>query len=156
MQGPALDMPASTQAADTAEPAQARWHKGVVGLLASRLRIRPPPVFAFAAETDGRLKGSGARSGLLRDADRSTAPSGLIERSAGTRPRGASIASGTSRNSAGFEAVARDALTPSDLEQRSRPTASWSRANDVDFAGGDPQPGVGPGIPRPRFGTASP
>lgn len=36
------------------------WHQGVVGLIASRVRERcHRPVFAFARETDGFLKGSG-------------------------------------------------------------------------------------------------
>ncbi|MEL6448039.1 MAG: single-stranded-DNA-specific exonuclease RecJ [Pseudomonadota bacterium] len=39
---------------------QADWHQGIVGLVASRVRERVHrPVFAFADEGDGRLKGSG-------------------------------------------------------------------------------------------------
>ncbi|MEO1594184.1 MAG: single-stranded-DNA-specific exonuclease RecJ [Pseudomonadota bacterium] len=39
---------------------RADWHQGIVGLVASRVRERVHrPVFAFADEGDGRLKGSG-------------------------------------------------------------------------------------------------
>src|SRR6185503_14297932 len=39
---------------------QAEWHAGVVGILASRLRERfHRPVFAFARDNNGLLKGSG-------------------------------------------------------------------------------------------------
>ena len=50
---------------------QQDWHSGVVGLIASRIKDRwHRPTFVFAAEDDGRLKGSGRSiSGLhIRDA----------------------------------------------------------------------------------------
>src|SRR5258706_15011082 len=121
MQESALAMVAAVEAGDayTLPLHRAEWHTGVVGLLAARLKDRfHRPVFAFAAESDGRLKGSGRSiAGLhLRDAldliDK-RAP-GLVERFGGH----AAAAGLTLRPGAleefrpAFEKVAREWLDP--------------------------------------------
>jgi len=100
----------------------ARWHQGVVGLLASRLKERHHrPTLIFADGGDGMLKGSGRSiPGLhLRDAlDRvDRLHPGLILKFGGH-----AAAAGLSLRredfptfSTAFEAVARDSLTPADL-----------------------------------------
>src|SRR6185503_17667645 len=97
---------------------RADWHAGVVGILASRLRERfHRPVFAFARDDSGALKGSGRSIPALhlRDAldlvDKRRP--GLIERFGGH----AAAAGATLRPDAldgfreAFEAVARERLT---------------------------------------------
>src|ERR1700674_3535462 len=127
MQESALAMLEGVEAGDayTLSIHRPEWHTGVVGLLASRLKDRyPRPVFAFAAESDGRLKGSGRSiAGLhLRDAldlvDKRHP--GLLERFGGhAAAAGATLArDGLDTFRAAFEAVAREKLTPADLEQR--------------------------------------
>lgn len=101
------------------------WHPGVVGLLASRLKDRyHRPVFAFAQDGSGMLKGSGRSiAGLhLRDAldlvDKRCP--GVLERFGGH----AAAAGASLREAAlpafreAFEAVAREKLSPADLELR--------------------------------------
>ncbi|HUJ01111.1 MAG TPA: single-stranded-DNA-specific exonuclease RecJ, partial [Usitatibacter sp.] len=101
------------------------WHAGVVGLLASRLKERfHRPVFAFASDAGGRLKGSGRSVAALhlRDAldlvDK-RAP-GMLERFGGhAAAAGVTIArERLEAFRAAFEAVARERLTPADLLQR--------------------------------------
>ena len=101
------------------------WHPGVVGILASRLKDRfHRPVFAFAREPDGRLKGSGRSIPALhlRDAlDRvAKAHPELLERFGGhAAAAGATLrAQGLDDFRAAFESVARELLTTADLEQR--------------------------------------
>ncbi len=100
------------------------WHQGVVGLLAARLKERHHrPTIVFADGGDGLLKGSGrAIPGLhLRDAlDRvDKRHPGLILKFGGH----AAAAGLTLRRddfpafAAAFEAVARELLTPADLER---------------------------------------
>jgi single-stranded-DNA-specific exonuclease len=135
------------------------WHAGVVGLLASRLKDRfNRPVFAFAAESDGRLKGSGRSiPGLhLRDAldlvDKRNP--GLIERFGGhAAAAGATIASGAlERFREAFEGVAREALTPADLEQRIETDGELEpREMTIDFAVAIRDQVWGQGFPEPRF-----
>ncbi len=101
------------------------WHGGVVGILASRLKDRfHRPVFAFANEKDGKLKGSGRSiAGLhLRDAldlVEKRRP-GMLERFGGhAAAAGATLAMDRLADfRATFEGVARELLTPSDLAMR--------------------------------------
>src|SRR5258706_425539 len=127
MQDSALAMLEGVEAGDAYTLAihRAEWHTGVVGLLASRLKDRyDRPVFAFAAESGGRLKGSGRSiAGFhLRDAldlvDKRHP--GLLERFGGhAAAAGATLrAAGLEEFRTAFEAVAREMLTPADLPQR--------------------------------------
>jgi single-stranded-DNA-specific exonuclease len=135
------------------------WHAGVVGLLASRLKDRyHRPVFAFAAEGDGRLKGSGRSiAGLhLRDAldlVSKRAP-GVIERFGGhAAAAGATLyADRLDAFGAAFESVARELLTPADLEQRLETDGSLG-ADEIsfDFAAEIRRHVWGQGFPEPRF-----
>ena len=135
------------------------WHAGVVGLLASRLKDRfHRPVFAFAADEDGRLKGSGRSiAGLhLRDAldlVSKRAP-GVLERFGGhAAAAGATLHPGRLEEfGAAFEAVARELLSPADLEQRID-TDGELGAQDVsfDFARELRRHVWGQGFPEPRF-----
>jgi single-stranded-DNA-specific exonuclease len=101
------------------------WHAGVVGILASRLKDRfHRPVFAFANEKDGKLKGSGRSiAGLhLRDAlDRvEKRRPGMLERFGGhAAAAGTTLAMERLADfRATFESVARELLTPADLAMR--------------------------------------
>ena len=137
----------------------ADWHQGVVGLLASRLKDRfHRPVFAFATDGDGALKGSGRSiAGLhLRDAldlvDK-RAP-GLIERFGGhAAAAGATI--GASRLDdfrATFEAVARELIGPAELEQRIETDGALeSPALTLEFARLLRAQVWGQGFPEPKF-----
>ena len=100
------------------------WHAGVVGLLASRLKDRfNRPAFAFASDGAENLKGSGRSIAALhlRDAldlvDKRNP--GMLVRFGGH----AAAAGATLRRSrldefrAAFEAVARELLTATDLQQ---------------------------------------
>jgi len=101
------------------------WHEGVVGLLASRLRERyNRPVFAFAADANGKLKGSGRSiPGLhLRDAldlmDKRH-PGMLVRFGGHAAAAGATLeAPRFAEFAAAFEAVAREMLGEDDLEER--------------------------------------
>jgi len=135
------------------------WHTGVVGLLASRLKDRfHRPVFAFAAEDDGRLKGSGRSiAGLhLRDAldiVSKRAPR-LLERFGGhAAAAGVTLRpGGLEEFGAAFESVARELLTPADLEQRIE-TDGELDAGDIafEFARDLRRHVWGQGFPEPRF-----
>ena len=135
------------------------WHPGVVGLLASRLKDRfHRPVFAFAIEDDGRLKGSGRSiAGLhLRDAldlVSKRAPR-LLERFGGhAAAAGATLhPGGLEEFGAAFESVARELLTPADLEQRIE-TDGELGAGDIafEFARELRRHVWGQGFPEPRF-----
>ena len=135
------------------------WHAGVVGLLASRLKDRfHRPVFAFATEAQGRLKGSGRSiAGLhLRDAldlVSKRAP-GVIERFGGhAAAAGATLAAGQLEAfGAAFEAVARELLCPADLEQRIETDgALGAQELTFDFASELRRHVWGQGFPEPRF-----
>ncbi|MBN1239134.1 MAG: single-stranded-DNA-specific exonuclease RecJ [Gammaproteobacteria bacterium] len=87
--------------------AHERWHEGLVGLVASRIRERYfRPTFAFAPADGGRLKGSGRSiPGFhLRDAlaDVAAEVPGLIERFGGH-----AMAAGLTLKEGGFEAFRR-------------------------------------------------
>ncbi|MDH5264579.1 MAG: single-stranded-DNA-specific exonuclease RecJ, partial [Betaproteobacteria bacterium] len=135
------------------------WHAGVVGLLASRLKDRfHRPVFAFAAEDGGRLKGSGRSiAGLhLRDAldlVAKRAP-GVLERFGGhAAAAGATLHANRLEDfGAAFESVARELLSPADLEQRIE-TDGELEPGDIsfDFAREIRRHVWGQGFPEPRF-----
>jgi single-stranded-DNA-specific exonuclease len=137
----------------------ADWHAGVVGLLASRLKDRfHRPVFAFAADGPERLKGSGRSiAGLhLRDAldlvDKRRP--GLLERFGGhAAAAGVTLArSGLEDFRADFEAVARERLTPADLEQRFETDGELPLADiSHEFAQLLRHAVWGQGFPEPRF-----
>ena len=141
---------------------RAGWHQGVVGIVASRLKDRVHrPVIVFAPGGDGELRGSGRSiAGFhLRDALDLVAKRepGLILRFGGhAYAAGLSLrAADLERFGEAFETVAREALSPDDLEQRC----------ETD---GEPGPGEltialahrlrdavwGPGFPAPRFDAA--
>jgi single-stranded-DNA-specific exonuclease len=100
------------------------WHQGVVGLLASRIKDRfHRPVFAFAPGGDGELKGSGRsiQALHLRDALDLVAKRhpGLVRKFGGhAAAAGITIAEADfERFRVAFDDVARERLTPEDLEQ---------------------------------------
>jgi single-stranded-DNA-specific exonuclease len=161
MQESALAMVAQVEADDayTLSIHRPEWHTGVVGLLASRLKDRfHRPVFAFATESEGRLKGSGRSiPGLhLRDAldlvDKRRP--GLLERFGGhSAAAGATLRPDSLEEfRAAFEMVAREQLTPTDLELRIE-TDGPLTADDLteDFAQLLRQQVWGQGFPEPRF-----
>jgi single-stranded-DNA-specific exonuclease len=161
MQESALAMVAAVEADDayTLSIHRAEWHTGVVGLLASRLKDRfHRPVFAFASEASGKLKGSGRSiAGLhLRDAldlvDKRSP--GLLERFGGhAAAAGVTLgANGLDEFRSSFEAVAREQLTPADLMQRIE-TDGGLAARDLtfDLALLLKEQVWGQGFPEPRF-----
>ena len=100
------------------------WHLGVVGILAGRIREQTHrPVIAFARDHLGKLKGSGRSIGALHMRDALDLISkrfpDLIEKFGGH----AMAAGLTIRETAlpdfaqAFEAVARELLTPTDLQE---------------------------------------
>ena len=135
------------------------WHAGVVGLLASRLRERyNRPVFAFAADASGKLKGSGRSiPGLhLRDAldlmDKRRP--GMLERFGGhAAAAGATIdAARFTDFAAEFEAVARELLGQGDLEERIETDGELAAAELTCELAQLLQGEVwGQGFPEPRF-----
>ena len=138
---------------------QPGFHAGVVGILASRLKDRfHRPVFAFAADPDGRLKGSGRSiPGLhLRDAldlVAKRAP-GVIERFGGhAAAAGATLHPGRlAAFGTAFESVARELLTPADLEQRIETDGELPATGiTFDFAEELRRHVWGQGFPEPRY-----
>ena len=135
------------------------WHAGVVGLLASRLRERyNRPVFAFAADASGKLKGSGRSiPGLhLRDAldlmDKRRP--GMLERFGGhAAAAGATIDSARfAEFAADFEAIARELLGEGDLEERIETDGALAAAELTCELAQLLQGEVwGQGFPEPRF-----
>lgn len=135
------------------------WHAGVVGIVASRLKDRAHrPAIVFAPANDGELRGSGRSiAGFhLRDAIDlvSKREPDLVTRFGGhAYAAGLSLrAPDLARFADAFERVAREWLTPDDLEARCE--------TDGDFAPGELtldlvrelHDGVwGPGFPPPRF-----
>jgi single-stranded-DNA-specific exonuclease len=135
------------------------WHSGVVGLLASRLRERfHRPVFAFARDNQGMLRGSGRSIPALhlRDAldlvDKRRP--GILARFGGhAAAAGATIALDALEGfRETFESVARDGLTPEDLEERVETDGSLAAADfTADFAEALREQVWGQGFPEPRF-----
>ena len=161
MQESALAMVGAIEADDayTLSIHRPEWHTGVVGLLASRLKERfHRPVFAFASESAGRLKGSGRSiAGLnLRDAldlvDKRRPR--LIERFGGhAAAAGVTLRpEGLDDFRAAFEAVAREMLTPADLAQRIETDGALAASEiSPEFAGLLRRQVWGQGFPVPRF-----
>jgi single-stranded-DNA-specific exonuclease len=136
------------------------WHGGVVGILASRLKDRfNRPVFAFASDSDGaRLKGSGRSiPGFhLRDAlDRvDKACPGLLERFGGhAGAAGLTLqAARLEEFRAAFEAVAREWLSPADLQRRIETDGELAGPElTYEFARLLRDQVWGQGFPEPRF-----
>jgi single-stranded-DNA-specific exonuclease len=161
MQESALAMVAHVEAEDgyTLSIHRPEWHVGVVGLLASRLKDRfHRPVFAFAADNAGKLKGSGRSiPGLhLRDAlDRvDKRRPGLLERFGGhAAAAGLTLgADGLEAFRTTFEAVARELLTPADLQQRIETDGALAGPEmTFDLAQLLKDQVWGQGFPEPRF-----
>jgi single-stranded-DNA-specific exonuclease len=161
MQDSALAMVETVEATDTycLTMHHAEWHPGVVGLLASRLKDRfNKPVFAFATENDGTMKGSGRSIAALhlRDAlDRvDKAHPGMLVRFGGhAAAAGATLAPGALEDfRAAFEAVARAMLTPADLAQRIETDGALEPQElTCELAGVIQSQVWGQGFPEPRF-----
>jgi len=136
-----------------------QWHPGVVGILASRLKDRfHRPVFAFATENDGTLRGSGRSIAALhlRDAlDRvDKMKPGLLVRFGGhAAAAGATLrAGGFDEFRATLDAVVRESLTPSDLEQRIDTDGALEAAEmSGELAYAIQSQVWGQGFPEPRF-----
>ena len=161
MQDSALAMVETLEAGDTYSITMhhADWHPGVVGLLASRLKDRfNRPVFAFATENDGSLRGSGRSIAALhlRDAlDRvDKLRPGLLVRFGGH-----AAAAGATLSAGAFEAfrdtlesVARESLTPSDLAQRIDTDGALEPDEmTCELAAAIQSQVWGQGFPEPRF-----
>jgi single-stranded-DNA-specific exonuclease len=136
------------------------WHAGVVGILASRLKDRfHRPVFAFAADGSGKLKGSGRSVPALHlrdalDLVHKRCP-GMLERFGGhAAAAGVTLeASQLESFRAAFEAVARELLTPADLEQRIETDGELEPAEVAfDLAERLRAQVWGQGFAEPRFG----
>ena len=161
MQETALKMMEDFQPGDTWSLAvhHPEWHGGVVGILASRLKDRfHRPVFAFANDNGGRLKGSGRSiPGLhLRDAlDRvDKRQPGMLQRFGGhAAAAGATLgADRLEEFRASFEAVARELLTPADLELRVETDGALAPEElTYEFACLLRDQVWGQGFPEPRF-----
>jgi single-stranded-DNA-specific exonuclease len=161
MQNSALAMVDTVQAGDTFSLTMHHpdWHPGVVGLLASRLKDRfNRPVFAFAAENDGTLKGSGRSIAALhlRDAlDRvDKSRPGLLVRFGGhAAAAGATLRPGALNDFRdALESIARDSLTPGDLAQRIETDGALEAGEmTFDLAGAIQSQVWGQGFPEPRF-----
>jgi len=161
MQESALAMLASIEAGDayTLSIHREDWHAGVVGLLASRLKDRfHRPVFAFAADAPGKLKGSGRSVPALhlRDAldlvDKRSP--GVLERFGGhAAAAGVTVArEKLEAFRAAFEAVARERLTPADLLLRIECDGELAEADvSLDFARVLREQVWGQGFAEPRF-----
>ncbi len=161
MQASALALLEETRPGDAYSLAIHRedWHTGVVGLLASRLKDRlHRPVFAFAADSGGRLRGSGRSiPGMhLRDAldlvDKREP--GVMERFGGhAAAAGCTLApGGLGAFRAAFVAVARQLLTPSDLEELIETDGELSPTElSLEFAHLLKRQVWGQGFPEPRF-----
>jgi single-stranded-DNA-specific exonuclease len=139
-----------------------RWHQGVIGILASRLKDRfHRPVIAFAQGNEGELKGSGRsiRGLHLRDALDLVAKRhpGLVLRFGGhAAAAGLSIPSTRLGDFvAAFEATVRELLTPADLEQIIETDGSLAPEDaTLDLADRLEQESWGQGFPTPAFADA--
>jgi single-stranded-DNA-specific exonuclease len=161
MQESALAMLASVEAGDayTLSIHHDEWHTGVVGLLASRLKERfHRPVFAFASDAPGKLKGSGRSVAALHlrdalDLVEKRAP-GVMERFGGhAAAAGVTIARARLDDfRAAFESVAREKLTPADLLQRIECDGELAAEElGLDLARQLREQVWGQGFPEPRF-----
>jgi single-stranded-DNA-specific exonuclease len=161
MQDSALAMIDSVEAGDAwcLTMHHADWHPGVVGILASRLKDRfHRPVFAFATEGDGTLRGSGRSIAALhlRDAlDRvDKLRPGLLVRFGGhAAAAGATLRrDGLEEFRSTLESVVRESLTPSDLDRRIDTDGSLDAGEMTGELAHAIQSQVwGQGFPEPRF-----
>jgi single-stranded-DNA-specific exonuclease len=138
---------------------QADWHGGVVGILASRLRERfHRPVFAFARDNEGMLRGSGRSIPALHLRDAldlvDKREPGMLVRFGGH----AAAAGATIRADAldvfreAFEGVARDRLSAADLEERLETDGALDAGDfTAEFAEALRDQVWGQGFPEPRF-----
>jgi single-stranded-DNA-specific exonuclease len=160
MQASALAMVDEVQADDgyTMTLHRDDWHGGVVGLLASRLKERfHRPAFAFANDGEN-LKGSGRSIAALhlRDAldlvDKRH-PGLLIRFGGHAAAAGATLPrSRLDEFRSAFEAVARERLTPEDLEQTIDVDGELAPADlTCEFAQQLREHVWGQGFPEPRF-----
>lgn len=108
----------------TAVAYQSDWHKGVIGIVAGRVReLVYRPTFVFTSDATGHFTGSGRSiPGFhLRDALDLVAkrtPGILVRYGGHAMAAGATLAPGSlERFTETFEAVARELLTPADLRQ---------------------------------------
>jgi single-stranded-DNA-specific exonuclease len=115
------------------------WHQGVVGILAGRIREQTHrPVVAFAQDGMGNLKGSGRSIPALHMRDAldliSKRHPHLIEKFGGhAMAAGLTIReSGLADFALAFEQVAREFLTPTDLQERIETDGSLA-AGELDF-----------------------
>jgi single-stranded-DNA-specific exonuclease len=136
-----------------------KWHQGVIGILAARIRERfHRPVIAFAPGPSGELRGSGRSipSLHLRDAldlvDKREP--GLVLRFGGhASAAGLSIRQADfARFRTAFDAILRELLTPVDLHQRIETDGSLL-PSDMSLALAErlSEPVWGQGFPPPRF-----
>jgi len=135
------------------------WHQGVVGIVASRLKDRVHrPVIVFAPGGEGELRGSGRSiAGFhLRDAldlVSKREPGSILRFGGHAYAAGLSLrARDFHRFAEAFEAVASEALTPDDLEQRCETDGELARGElSIDLARRLAGTVWGPGFPPPRF-----
>jgi single-stranded-DNA-specific exonuclease len=135
------------------------WHAGVVGILASRIKEKyHRPVIAFAPGEEGELKGSGRSIPALhlRDAldwvDRKHP--GLMKKFGG-HAMAAGLSLDTNRFTefqAAFEAVAKEWLSPEDLEEIIETDGELSAEElNIDFVRAMENSVWGQGFPAPLF-----
>ena len=160
MQASALALVGEVQADDGYTMALHRddWHAGVVGLLASRLKDRfHRPAFAFATDGDN-LKGSGRSIPALhlRDAldlvDKRR-PGMLLRFGGHAAAAGATLPRARlDEFRAAFESVARERLTPADLQQTIEVDGELEAVDmTCELAETLRQHVWGQGFPEPRF-----
>ena len=136
-----------------------QWHQGVIGILASRLRERfHRPTFAFAAAGNGELKGSGRSINALHLRDAldlvSKRHPDLILRFGGhAAAAGLSLSEHAfEKFKIAFEAVARELLTPGDLDREWITDGSLPPEEmTLDNASALADAVWGQGFPEPRF-----
>ncbi len=138
---------------------QPDWHQGVIGILASRIKDKfHRPVIAFARDGGGGLKGSGRSiAGLhLRDAlDLVTKRRPHLVARFGGHAAAAGLTLGEAalaEFTAEFEAVARELLTPADLQRRIETDGALDDADITrEFAATLERQVWGHGFPAPSF-----
>ncbi|MGH8727603.1 MAG: single-stranded-DNA-specific exonuclease RecJ [Burkholderiales bacterium] len=136
-----------------------RWHQGVIGILASRLREKfNRPVIAFASGGNGELKGSGRSIAALHlrdalDLISKRYPKLVLKFGGHSAAAGLTISHGDfDRFARAFEAALRSLLGPADLERVIETDGSLSRDelnNNLALAIGSEV--WGQGFPAPLF-----
>ncbi len=162
MQTVALANLESIQVADNYSLAlfDASWHQGVIGILASRLKDKfHRPVIAFALSADGReLKGSGRSISVLHLRDAldlvSKRHPSLIKKFGGHAAAAGLTIAHTDHEKfvAAFEAVVRELLNESDLQQKLDSDGALNAADiNLEFAQQLDAQIWGQGFPAPLF-----